>query len=358
MAGLEERGERQAGGAFAEAAFEDGGVEVVPDVEAGLAVEGKRAVIFGGDGKADGGVPCAAQGVHAVNEQIAAEAPAAEVRRDAELGDVRDVVGDAGAEQQADEGAGAAAFKNPRVAWLKDTAAREADDVVEEAQRAVQRAVLVVDLGVDVALVREVDEVGGGLVVLGQPATKDDVAVGRLRYAQCGVCVQLALHEVAREAAEALVREERGEGAGGVEQELRLDALDAGAGEDEGGEVAQEELQDGVATLVAGRAGEGGRREAIADDGLLRLVDAEGKALDDALVESDEAREGAAVEIVEQELYRAAVVPAKAIKPEPALGFEDRSHEAGGGVAQIENLCHCVNLLSGSGLCEVAAGSE
>ena len=50
---------------------------------------------------------------------------------------------------------------------IEDAAAGKADDVVQKAKRAVERAVLVVDEGVDVAGVGLVDQFGGRLVVIG-----------------------------------------------------------------------------------------------------------------------------------------------------------------------------------------------
>ena len=73
---------------------------------------------------------------------------------DAELGDVGDVVGDAGAEDHAGESAGAGVAEDPGFAGVEYAAAGEADDVVEEAEGAVEGAVLVVDAGVDVVRCR------------------------------------------------------------------------------------------------------------------------------------------------------------------------------------------------------------
>ncbi len=111
--------------------------------------------------------PDAGEVADAVLEEREAEVLSAVGGGDAELGDVGDVVGDAGAEEHADQGAGACVAEDPGGVGIEDAAAGEADDVVEEAQGAVEGAVLIVDAGVDVADVGLVDELGGGLVVVG-----------------------------------------------------------------------------------------------------------------------------------------------------------------------------------------------
>ncbi len=65
---------------------------------------------------------------------------------------------------------------------FEDAAAGEADDVVEEAERAVKGAVLIVDESVDVSDVGLLDELGCCLIVGGGPAGELDV-VGQGR---CG----------------------------------------------------------------------------------------------------------------------------------------------------------------------------
>jgi hypothetical protein len=85
---------------------------------------------------------------------------------DAELRDVRDIVRDTGAQEHANQSAVAFVAEDPGSFRVEDAAAGEADDVVEEAQGAVQGAILVVDTGVKVSEVGLVDELGGGLIVI------------------------------------------------------------------------------------------------------------------------------------------------------------------------------------------------
>ena len=122
------------------------------------------------DGEGEGSEACGGEVAHAVQEELSAVLVASAVGANAELGDVGDVFGDAGAEDHGGEDSGGAVAEDPGVVGLEDAATGEADDVVEEAEGAVEGAVLVVDEGVDVAGVGLVDELGCGLIGGGGPA--------------------------------------------------------------------------------------------------------------------------------------------------------------------------------------------
>ena len=174
-------------------------------------------------------------------EELAAVVVASAGGSDAELGNVGNVVGDAGTENHGDEGTGGAVAEDPGVVGFEDAAAGEADDVVEEAERAVEGAVLVVDEGVDVAGVGLVDELGCSLVGGGGPAGELDV----LRKIEgCGVVAvetedgasgqgEVVLHEEAGVHGETGVEEDFVDGAGVVEEELGFDAVDVGGIEEQ-----------------------------------------------------------------------------------------------------------------------------
>jgi hypothetical protein len=57
-------------------------------------------------------------------------------------------------------------------------------------------------------------------------------------------------------------------------------------------------------------------RKGVADDGLLAFVDAEGEAADAPTVEGDEAGKDAGVEVLEEELGGALVVPTQPLLPD------------------------------------------
>jgi hypothetical protein len=85
---------------------------------------------------------------------------------------VADIGADLRAEDDADERAGAAIEDDEGGAGIEGAAAGEADDVIEEAERAGEGAVLIVDFGVDVAAIGGGDNGGGGLVLIFGPGAK------------------------------------------------------------------------------------------------------------------------------------------------------------------------------------------
>src|SRR5665213_1550556 len=155
---------------------------------------------------------------------------AAPASGDAELGDVGDVVGYTGAENHADNGSGAGVAEDPRISSVKDAAAGKAHDVVQKTERAVERTILVVDEGIDVAGVRLVDKLGGELVVVGGPAADLDVLWKAERGTGCGGSrrLEVVLHEEARVEGEACLAEALVDRASVVDEKLRLDAVNAG----------------------------------------------------------------------------------------------------------------------------------
>ncbi len=76
-------------------------------------------------------------------------------------------------------------------------------------------------------------------------------------------------------------------------------------------QVMQEELRDLNDLRRFACDGEG-----VTDDGLLAFVDAEGEPADTSSVEGDEAGQDAGVEVLEEELGGALVVPTQPLLPE------------------------------------------
>ena len=145
--------------------------------EAGGGVEAEGGGVGFGDGESEGSVVAVGEVLESVAEELAAEALSAAGGVDAELGDVGGVGCDAGTEQDGGEGAGGVACagtvdEREGAFGVEGAAAGEANDVVEEAEGAGEGAVLVVDFGVDVAEVGEVDELGGGVVEGGLPGAE------------------------------------------------------------------------------------------------------------------------------------------------------------------------------------------
>ena len=203
---------------------EDHGVEAVADKEAGTLIQLDRLVIGFRDGEGDCGKTGAGEVMDTVLEECDAEALAAIPAGDAELGDVGDVVGYTGTEKHSDQSAGAAIAEDPGGVGIEDAAAGEADNVVEEAQRAVKRAVLVVDARIDVSEVGLMDELGGGLVVVGRPANEFNlrrkVEGGQGPLQGGGWARKVVLHEETGIHGEAGSEEWLVDGAGSIEEEL------------------------------------------------------------------------------------------------------------------------------------------
>ncbi len=188
-----------------------------------------------------------------------------------------------------------------------------------------QRAVLVVDEGVDVSDVGLVDQLGGWLVVGWGPSAEFDVrwavrrrrrvslrAISGLRRAR-----EVVLHVESRMHDEAGLEEGLFDGAGAVEEKLRLDAVDVGR--------VQEEIEEGAKEGVGDVQGCGwvvGYCVGVSDDGLVSFVDAEGETADASAIERDEAGQDAGVEVLQQQLGRALVVPAQLLLPDAQPRFQ------------------------------------
>ena len=222
--------------------------------------------------------------------------------------------------------------EQPGLVCFEDAATGEADDVVEESERPVKRAVLVVNPGVDVAGIGGVNEFGGDLIVDRRPGDKFDVS-GRGGRQGRRVRPEVELHEEPGVGLKASFEEAAIEEPGVVEEQLRFDATDVGRVEEKLDEAVEKDLGDLAALL-----GISCERVGVTDYGLVAFVDAEGVAGDFAAIESDEAGKDAGVEVLQKEFGGAAVVPAKALFPYAGLGFEQRAKLARGEVAQVQQL--------------------
>ena len=122
-------------------------------MEASGLVEGDGFGVAFGDGEGEGGVAAFAEFGGGGFEQEGSEAEAAVLFGDADLGDVGGVVADAGTEHEGGEFFGAVLDDDLGGGGVEGAAAGKADDVVQEAERAGDGAVLVVDVAVEVAFV-------------------------------------------------------------------------------------------------------------------------------------------------------------------------------------------------------------
>ena len=158
---------------------------MVEDVEAVVGIKLAGFGVFFGDGEGEAAEVAAGKFCHAAVQQRASEAEAAEFRGDAELRDVTDVGAHSRAEKQALNEAAAFVTEHPRIGRVEDAAAGEADDVVQEAQRALDGGVLVVDLAVDVAEVGAVDEVAGSGIEIFVPGNEAEAGGQASLSASC-----------------------------------------------------------------------------------------------------------------------------------------------------------------------------
>ena len=209
----------------------------------------------------------------------------------AELSDVAALGADARAEDQAGHFAGGTVNEDVRDLRGKGSAAGVAHDVVQEAHGAVGGAVLIVDETVRVVGIGLGDEAaGGGQVVLAPRAQLEFTGHGRtslIVHRRQGLD-----HEQAAIEGEAGLSKDGGKSAGGMEKELRLDAVHLGRILEGFEEVGQEHALDfarGLGLSIGERGGSFDRMdwlvidsEDIADDGFALLVNAEGVAGDTA----------------------------------------------------------------------------
>jgi hypothetical protein len=150
---------------------------------------------------------------------------------------------------------------------------------------------------------------------------------------------------------EAAAEEGCGEGSCGKHEELGLGAVDAGGSLEGLEEVIEEDVADGIGDSFGFVEGVD-----VADDGFVGFEDTEGVAEDAVVVEGDESGEDAAVDVIEQEIGCAGVVPLEAAVP--ALGFiaEERAELSGVEVAEIQNFDFLGIDVGGTGLREGGQG--
>ena len=84
-------------------------------------------------------------------------------------------------------------------------------------------------------------------------------------------------------------------GAGAIEEKLRLDPVDIRRVQQQIDERAQHGVGD-----VQGHRGIVGQCKSVPDDGFVSLIDAEGEATDAAAVQGDEARQDAGIEVLDR----------------------------------------------------------
>ena len=122
-----------------------------------------------------------AQSVRGGLHQGAAQSVALETRLDTDLGGVANPFGNFAGQHGADQVVAARMPQHKRSARLELSAARQQDDVLQEFQRAVSRAVLIVDVAINVIRVRQINQLGAWLKVAVVPAIQPQSGIDARR---------------------------------------------------------------------------------------------------------------------------------------------------------------------------------
>jgi hypothetical protein len=301
-----------AGGRIWASFFPNKAVKGMDVVVAEAAVEGEGQMVFFSDGQREFAEAAGSEVGVATAEEMLADAVATVFGKSADLGDVAYVVAHPGAEQECNAGAGGTVDGYERRDGVEDSAAREAHDVVEEAQRAGDGAVLVVDITVDVAPVGRGDDAGSRLIIGFGPAMNFNVWRKRAGWLGAGSLDGPGEEESAI-AAETLVYERGDEVIGGMDEELGLDPMQSGGLLESADGVAKQLQLDGVATVTSGI---GILDEQIADDALGALINEKTVAVDASALDGGEAGEDSGVGVTQNHVGRGSVIPMESASPD------------------------------------------
>ena len=150
--------------------------------------------IFGGDGERKFAELLRAEGFRGGHHQDAAEAVALKAGHHADLCCVTDTGGNFAGQNRAGKFIALRMMQDEGSVRQKLATAGEQDNVLQEFQRAVPRAVLVVDVAVHVIRVRQIDQLGARLEIALVPAIEAQAGV----HAGNGIAflVQVQQHEL------------------------------------------------------------------------------------------------------------------------------------------------------------------
>lgn len=135
-------------------------------------IECNRSIIRFGHGERDRVEFSLTQAARSRGQQDQSKSRGSILGQDADLRDVADIGAHLRTENQANKRPRTALKNYERCLRIKCAAPRKAHNVVQKTQRAAQRAVLIIDVGIDVPAIGGRDESGGGLVVVLGPGSK------------------------------------------------------------------------------------------------------------------------------------------------------------------------------------------
>src|SRR5262245_37390919 len=137
------------------------------------------------------------------------------------------IVADPRAKDESDHAAAALVNRHEGRFRIERAAARKSNDVTQKTQRAAKRPVLVVDVSIDMPAVCGADDRSSGLMILVRPQTQFDVPI--VAGGQLAATRESLHHEQPRMPVESLFHERARDNALLVNQQLRLDPVNAGA---------------------------------------------------------------------------------------------------------------------------------
>jgi hypothetical protein len=288
-------------------------------LESDAVVEGESANVLLGYGEGKFAEAAGSEISVAITEKMLANAVAAIFREGADLRDVSYVVTHAGTEQDSDASVSRAVEGYERRGGVEDSAAGEAHDVVEEAERAGDGAVLVVDVAVNVSAVCRGNDVGSRLIVGFGPAMNFNVRrkqAGGLRI----VVLNGQIEEETAIATEAFVQKWCDKVTGGMDEELGFDTMETGRLLERADGVAEQLEFDTVATVTSGV---GVFDVQVTDDALGSLIDEKAVAVDESALNGGEAGEDSGVGVTKNHVGRGAVIPMESASPDGDFLLEE-----------------------------------
>lgn len=148
-------------------------------------VEGYSSAVGRGDGEREHGEVAPGEGARAFDHQQSPETLTAVFRRDADLGDVANVVAHPGAEQESDKLASAVLHQCEGGFGIEVATAGKPHNVMQKPLRTACGAVLLVDVAVEVSLIGGRDQARGSAQVGFVPETQIDARRQRRRGDGC-----------------------------------------------------------------------------------------------------------------------------------------------------------------------------
>src|ERR1044071_8573200 len=237
------------------------------------------------------------------------------LRQNANLRYVANVFTDARAQQQAGDRARGLVQRHERCVAVKHATARKTDNVVQEAERPVQAAILVIDIGIDMAAISRGDHGCAGLEVLLSPAAKFNI--GERGNFRPRAVPERQGHKQSWILPEAFSQKWLAQHAGFMRQKLRFNALYAGRLLQRVDYVHGQPVFYRVAWDADGIVG-----VKIADDAFAAFIDKKRVAANMPVFHGGIAGQDLGIDIAEDHLGRGSVVPRHHLRPQKGLSLQ------------------------------------